>query len=339
MSTLDYSSLNPGWFRSSGRSGLKLPAVSLGCWQNFGEAGSASHGLTDEGEFHDHARLLLWTAFEHGITHFDFANNYGPPPGAAEERCGRILKELPREELIISSKAGYDMWNGPYGDGGSRKYLVTSCDQSLRRLGGEYLDIFYHHRPDPTTPLEETLGALDFIVRSGRALYVGLSNYPAERTREAMALCDALGLVKPIIHQPRYSMLDRHIEPDLFEAAEECGMGVICFSPLAQGQLSGKYLAGIPGDSRASNEQGALSVAQVEGVGFDVREALNAVAQERGESLAQLAIRWVLRWPQVTSALIGASRPEQIVELTSVVDGPPLEASTCSRIDAILSAP
>jgi len=291
--------------------------------------------LTDEVGFHDAARSILLEAFENGITHFDFANNYDPPAGAAEERCGRILSDLPREELVISSKAGWPMWPGPYGDGGSRKYLVQSCDQSLRRLQVDHLDIFYHHRPDPQTPLEETLKALDFIVRSGRALYVGISSYPGDLTRQALRNCEARNLIRPIIHQPKYNMFERRIEEDLVPVASQAGLGVIVFSPLAQGLLTRKYLNGIPANSRAANPDGVLKAEQVESR-LGVVRSLNHVAEERGQSLAQLAVTWVLRSPRVTSAIIGASRPEQVAELAAAFDSPQLSQPELQSIDQIL---
>jgi L-glyceraldehyde 3-phosphate reductase len=335
MSTNRYAR-NKRWFRRCGGSGLKLPAVSFGCWNNFGATGTASHGIADESAFHEYARNLIWTAFDHGITHFDFANNYGPPPGTAEERCGRIFAGMPREELIISSKAGWDMWPGPYGDGGSRKYLVTSCDHSLKRLGGDYLDIFYHHRPDPETPLEESLGALDFIVRSGRALYTGISSYPGHLVEEAMRICEREGFIKPIIHQPLYNMLDRGFESDVLPAAQKENMGVICFCPLSQGILTDKYLNGIPEGSRAANPDGTLKESQITSEIIGKIAALNNLAQARGQSMAQMAVAWVLRHDQMTSALIGASRPEQIVELSKAADAPGFSEEELNRIEDIL---
>src|SRR5205814_3203795 len=231
----DYAQLPERWFRRCGQSGLRLPAISLGCWHNFGAPGTGSTGGADEASFHENCRRMLLRAFDLGITHFDLANNYGPPPGSAEERVGRILKELPRDELVISTKAGYRMWPGPYGDGGSRKYLLASLDQSLRRLGLEYVDLFYQHRPDPETPLEETLGALDAAVSSGKALYAGISNYSGAATADAVRVCERDGLVKPVIHQPSYSMLNWGPERDLFPVAHRFGLGVIVFSPLRQG--------------------------------------------------------------------------------------------------------
>lgn len=260
---------------------------------------------------------MLFAAFDLGVTHFDLANNYGPPPGAAEERVGQILSRdfaAYRDELIISSKAGFTMWPGPYGDWGSRKYLLASLDQSLLRLQLEYVDIFYHHRPDPNTPLEETLAALDTAVSSGKALYVGLSNYPGELFAEAMQVCEKYNFVKPIIHQPSYNLLNRGIESTLLPVTDEWGVGVIAFCPLQQGLLTDKYLDGIPADSRAASEHGFLRPNAVKAETIDKVRALNTIARERGQSLAQMALAWVLRTKSITSALIGASRPEQIKE-------------------------
>lgn len=260
---------------------------------------------------------MLFVAFDLGVTHFDLANNYGPPPGAAEERVGQILSRdfaAYRDELIISSKAGFTMWPGPYGDWGSRKYLLASLDQSLLRLQLEYVDIFYHHRPDPNTPLEETLAALDTAVSSGKALYVGLSNYPGELFAEAMQICKKYNFVKPIIHQPSYNLLNRGIESTLLPVTDEWGVGVIAFCPLQQGLLTDKYLDGIPADSRAASEHGFLRPNAVKAETIDKVRALNTIARERGQSLAQMALAWVLRTKSITSALIGASRPEQIKE-------------------------
>lgn len=303
-----------GWFRRCGRSGLKLPVISLGCWHNFGDAGTDPRKLP-ESEFHANAQAMLFTAFDHGITHFDLANNYGPAPGSAELRVGRILREDfrgYRDELIISSKAGYGMWAGPYGEWGSRKYLLASLDQSLERLGLDYVDIFYSHRFDPDTPLEETLGALDTAVRSGKALYCGISSYSGEMTLECHRICERDGLVKPIIHQPNYSMLNRGVETDLLPTTGELGMGVIAFCPLAQGLLTPKYLGGIPEDSRVKQESGFLTEDRVTPKLVAQLQKLNAIAEARGQSLAQLALSWALRDPRMTSLIIGASRPSQI---------------------------
>ena len=292
-------------YNRCGRSGLKLPALSLGLWHNFGD-----------NAHNDNAREICRTAFDHGITHFDLANNYGPPPGSAEELFGRILKTDfagHRDELLISTKAGYTMWPGPYGDWGSRKYLTASLDQSLERLGVDYVDIFYSHRFDPETPLEETMGALDSAVRQGKALYVGISSYNAQRTREAVAILRELG-TPCLIHQPSYSMINRWIEDDgLLATLDELAMGAIAFSPLAQGILTGKYLGGVPDDSRLA-QGGALREAHLSADNLERVRALNAIAERRGQNLAQMALAWVLRKPQVTSALIGASRPQQIVD-------------------------
>lgn len=304
-------------YRRVGRSGLKLPAISLGCWHNFGGAGTGSNQLEDEQEFHDNCRAMLFAAFDNGITHFDLANNYGPPPGSAEARVGQILREdfaAHRDELIISTKAGFTMWSGPYGDWGSRKYLLSSLDQSLARLELDYVDIFYHHRPDPNTPLEETLGALDDAVRSGKALYAGVSNYSGALFAEAMRICEQNSFVKPIIHQPSYSMLNRGIESTLLPVTEQLGVGVIAFCPLQQGLLTDKYLNGVPEDSRAASQHGFLKRETIKPETISVVQSLNNLASERGQSLAQMALSWVLRKEAVTSALIGASRPAQIVE-------------------------
>ncbi|MBP6712241.1 MAG: aldo/keto reductase, partial [Propionivibrio sp.] len=292
-------------YRRSGRSGLKLPAVSLGLWHNFG-------GI----DRFETAREVVRTAFDHGITHFDLANNYGPPPGSAEETFGALLRtdlKPYRDELIISTKAGYTMWPGPYGDWGSRKYLIASLDQSLKRMGLDYVDIFYHHRPDPETPLEETMAALAHIVSSGRALYVGLSNYPADRMRQAAALLRELG-TPCVIHQPRYSMLDRRIEDALLPALADEGIGCIAFSPLAQGILTDRYLQGaIPEDSRAA--RGAfLKPEQLTPERLDAVRQLNDIAAARGLTLARMALAWVLRHGSMTSVLIGASRPSQVLD-------------------------
>ncbi|MBB6428761.1 aldo/keto reductase [Algisphaera agarilytica] len=309
-----YDAVPEGWFRRCGRTGLLLPALSLGCWHNFGDAGTDPRQLP-ESDFHANAQAMLFTAFDHGITHFDLANNYGPQPGAAELRVGRILREDfrgYRDELIISSKAGYTMWPGPYGDWGSRKYLLASLDQSLDRLGLDYVDIFYSHRPDPETPLEETMGALDTAVRSGKALYAAISNYSGEQTLEARRVCEREGFIKPILHQPRYSMLDRWIEPELLPVTGELGMGVIAFCPLAQGLLTPKYLGGIPDDSRVKQAAGFLTEDRVTPELIEKLQKLNAIAEERSQSLAQLALSWALRDTRMTSLIIGASRPSQI---------------------------
>jgi len=292
-------------YNRCGRSGLKLPAISLGLWHNFGGV-----------DIFETDRAMARRAFDLGITHFDLANNYGPPPGSAEETFGLILqKDLKpyRDELVISSKAGYYMWPGPYGEWGSRKNLVASCDQSLRRLGLDYVDIFYHHRPDPETPLEETIGALDTIVRSGRALYVGISNYQADQAREAAKIARDLG-TPLLIHQPAYNMFNRWVETDLLAALNEEGLGCIAFSPLAQGLLTDKYLRGIPEGSRASKPHGFLRPEHITAAKLQRVNLLNNLARARGQTLAQMALAWVLRHPNMTSVLIGASRVEQIDE-------------------------
>jgi L-glyceraldehyde 3-phosphate reductase len=297
-------------YRRSGRSGLKLPAVSLGLWQNFG----------DNAPF-DRQRATVLRAFELGITHFDLANNYGPPYGSAEENFGRLMsKDLAgyRHELVISSKAGYDMWAGPYGDWGSRKYLLTSLDQSLKRMGLDYVDIFYSHRHDPETPLEETMGALVTAVRQGKALYVGISSYSAERTKEAAAILRRMG-TPLLIHQPSYSMLNRWIEPDLVAVLKEEGIGCIVFSPLAQGLLTDRYLNGVPEGSRASHP-GSFSQKLLTEENLAKIRALNEIAQRRGQTLAQMAVAWVLRDPVVTSALIGASSVAQLEQNVAALD-------------------
>lgn len=332
------------WFRRCGKSGLKLPAISLGCWHNFGDAGTDPRKLA-ESEFHENAQAMLFTAFDHGITHFDLANNYGPAPGSAELRVGRILREDfrgHRDELIISTKAGYRMWDGPYGEWGSRKYLLASLDQSLDRLGLDYVDLFYSHRPDPDTPLEETLGALDTAVRSGKALYCGISSYSGERTLEVLRICERDGLVKPIIHQPNYSMLNRGVEGDLLPVTGELGLGVIAFCPLAQGLLTPKYLGvgsgggQVPDDSRAKQESGFLKEDRITPELVAQLQKLNAVAEARGQSLAQLALSWTLRDPRMTSALIGASRPSQITENVKAAENLDFTDDELVKIENIL---
>lgn len=289
-------------YRRCGRSGVKLPAVSLGLWHNFGDSDNF-----------ENSRAIIYAAFDSGITHFDLANNYGPPPGAAEENFGRILHKdlnLYRDELIISSKAGYTMWEGPYGDWGSKKYLVSSLDQSLKRMKLSYVDIFYHHRPDPETPLEETMQALDLVVRQGKALYAGISNYPAEKAREAISILKQLG-TPCLIHQPRYSMFDRWVEADLLGLLEEEGVGCIPFSPLAQGLLTDKYLKGIPEGSRATRNV-FLKEKDITEEKIGKIKRLNELAAERGQTLAQMALAWILKDSRISSVLIGASRPEQV---------------------------
>lgn len=312
-------------YRRCGKSGLKLPAVSLGLWHNFGDDTP-----------HQVKRDICRTAFDQGITHFDLANNYGPMPGSAELAFGQILREDftgYRDELIISSKAGYLMWPGPYGQWGSRKYLIASCDQSLKRLGVDYVDIFYSHRFDPDTPMEETMGALDHIVRSGRALYAGISSYNSERTREAAAILRDLG-TPCLIHQPSYNMLNRWVERDgLLEALDEEGIGSIAFTPLAQGLLTRKYLSGVPEGSRATQGK-SLNPDAVTPEMVKALNGLNDIAQSRGQTLAQMAIAWVLRGG-VTTALIGASKPEQVVDCAGAVDNLAFTDDELSRIDEL----
>ncbi|HDT4051466.1 TPA: L-glyceraldehyde 3-phosphate reductase [Enterobacter bugandensis] len=316
-------------YRRCGRSGLRLPAVSLGLWHNFGDA-----------TLIENSRQLLQRAFDLGITHFDLANNYGPPPGSAERNFGRILQEdfLPwRDELIVSTKAGYTMWDGPYGDWGSRKYLLASLDQSLKRMGLEYVDIFYHHRPDPETPLQETMKALDHLVRQGKALYVGLSNYPAELARKAIDILNDLG-TPCLIHQPKYSMFERAPEEGLLDVLQEKGVGCIPFSPLAGGQLTNRYLNGIPADSRAASGSQFLNPEQItEGKLEKVRQ-LNALAESRGQKLSQMALAWVLRHEEVTSVLIGASKTAQIDDAVGMLENRQFTAEELSLIDQILGS-
>ncbi len=316
-------------YNRCGLSGLMLPAISLGLWHNFG--GDTAHATK---------RALCRRAFDLGITHFDLANNYGPPPGSAEEAFGAILREdfgSLRDHLVISTKAGYRMWDGPYGEWGSRKYLTASLDQSLKRLGLAYVDIFYSHRYDPGTPLEETMGALDFAVRSGRALYAGISSYPAEATQAAAKILRDLG-TPCLIHQPRYSMLDRSIETTgTLDAIGEAGMGCIPFSPLSQGLLTSKYLSGVPDGSRATQGK-SLNPGSITPELRTALNGLNALAKARGQSLSQMALNWVLRDSRITSALIGASRPEQIDEAVSALDAPPFAAPELNAIDALLAA-
>jgi L-glyceraldehyde 3-phosphate reductase len=311
-------------YRRCGASGLKLPAVSLGLWHNFG------HDFP-----HQVKRDICRTAFDLGITHFDLANNYGPPPGSAEEAFGEILRTDfagLRDELIISSKAGYEMWQGPYGEWGSRKYLIASCDQSLKRMGLDYVDIFYSHRFDPDTPLEETMGALDHIVRSGRALYAGISSYNSERTREAVAILKDLG-TPCLIHQPSYNMLNRWVERDgLKETLAELGVGSIAFTPLAQGMLTKKYLGGIPEDSRAAQGKSLDQRMLTDKAIGNIRK-LNEIAEARGQTLAQMAIAWVLRDGGITTALIGASRPEQVVDCAGAVGNLEFTVDELAEID------
>lgn len=313
-------------YRRCGLSGLKLPLISLGLWHNFGDITP----LRDQ-------QALLHTAFDHGITHFDLANNYGPPYGEAERNFGEHMRRdwrPHRDELIISTKAGWDMWPGPYGNWGSRKYLMASLDQSLKRMGLEYVDIFYHHRPDPQTPLEETMGALHDIVKSGKALYVGVSNYDAAQTAEAVRVLKEMG-THLLIHQPRYSLLARGAEEGLFDTLAREGVGCIAFSPLRGGVLTDKYLAGIPSDSRAGHDPRYLKPEMLTEDLLDKVRALNEIAAGRGQTLAEMALSWVLRQPQVTSLLIGASKPEQIVRNCAVTDAPGFSDDELRRIDEL----
>jgi len=315
-------------YRRCGRSGILLPAISLGLWHNFGGV-----------DVFENARLMLRRAFDMGVTHFDLANNYGPPYGSAEETFGRLFAKdwTPyRDELILSSKAGWDMWPGPYGDWGSRKYLIASLDQSLKRMGLEYVDIFYHHRPDPQTPVEETMGALDHIVRSGKALYAGISMYNPDQTRQAAGIMRRLG-TPLLIHQPNYSLLDRWIEGGLLDVLEEEGMGCIVFSPLAQGLLTNRYLDGIPADSRAGRGVGYLHKEDVRPEVVDRVGKLNVVARARGQSMAQLALAWVLRQKAVTSALIGASRPAQVEDSLASLQKMDFSPDELQKIESILA--
>ena len=314
-------------FQRCGNSGLKLPVVSLGLWHNFGDETRV-----------ENSRQLLRHAFDLGITHFDLANNYGPPPGSAESNFGRILLEdfRPyRDELIISTKAGYTMWDGPYGDWGSRKYLISSLDQSLKRMGLEYVDIFYHHRPDPETPLLETMRALDHVVRQGKALYVGLSNYPAELAQQAIDILNDLG-TPCLIHQPKYSMLERGVESGLLNVLQQKGVGCIAFSPLAGGQLTDRYLNGIPADSRAASGSIFLKPEQLTDSKLEAVRQLNVLAEQRGQKLSQMALAWVLRQQAVTSVLIGASKISQLDDAVDMLANRHFSASECAEIDAIL---
>jgi len=314
-------------YRRCGRSGLKLPEISLGLWHNFGGVDTLENG-----------RAMLRRAFDLGITHFDLANNYGPPPGSAEENFGRILRSDfhgLRDELVISTKAGYRMWAGPYGEWGSRKYVLSSLDQSLTRMGLDYVDIFYSHRPDPNTPLEETMSALDAAVRQGKAIYVGLSNYSAEQTKEAATILRGLG-TPCLIHQPSYSMINRWVENGLLDVLGDEGIGGIAFCPLAQGLLTSRYLGGIPEDSRAAKPHGFLKREAVTPEMVAKLQALNAVAADRGQSLAQMALAWTLRDPRMTSALIGASKVAQIEENVKALENLAFSEEELGRIDGIV---
>ncbi len=317
-------------YRRCGRSGVRLPAISLGLWHNFGGVDTFENG-----------RAMVRRAFDLGITHFDLANNYGPPPGSAESNFGEILRldlKPHRDELIISSKAGYDMWPGPYGDWGSRKYLLASLDQSLRRIGLEYVDIFYSHRPDPDTPVEETMGALDQAVRSGKALYAGISNYDAKQTAAAAKILRQLG-TPCLIHQPKYSMFSRWVEDGLLDVLGDDGIGGIAFCPLAQGLLTDRYLQGIPSDSRASKPHGFLKKKDIDEHRLGQVHALNKLASVRGQSLAQMSLAWLLRDDRMTSALIGASRVEQIEQNVAAIANLKFSEDELAAIDSILRPP
>ncbi|TBL88801.1 L-glyceraldehyde 3-phosphate reductase [Hafnia alvei] len=315
-------------YRRCGNSGLQLPAISLGLWHNFGDT-----------TLFDNSRDMLLRAFDLGITHFDLANNYGPPPGSAETNFGRVLQhdlQSYRDEMVISSKAGYTMWEGPYGDWGSKKYLVASLNQSLKRMGLDYVDVFYHHRPDPNTPLEETMGALDLIVRQGKALYVGLSNYPAETARQAIEILRDLG-TPCLIHQPKYSMFERWVEGGLLDVLQEEGVGSIAFSPLAGGLLTDRYLHGIPEDSRAAHSQFLKPEAITEQKLGKIKQ-LNEMALARGQKLSQMALAWVLRGDRVISVLIGASRISQIEDAVGMLENRHFSAEELSAIEKILAS-
>ncbi len=315
-------------YKRCGISGIKLPRISLGLWHNFGD-----------GDDYENARSMLQKAFDLGITHFDLANNYGPPYGSAETTFGKILKQdfsSYRDELLISTKAGWDMWPGPYGDFGSRKYLIASLDQSLKRMGLDYVDIFYHHRPDPETPLEETMGALDYIVRSGRAMYIALSSYNPEQTRQAVKILRNLG-TPCLIHQPKYNLFFRQPEKELFEVLKKHGIGSIVFSPMAQGILTDRYLKGIPADSRAGRDGKYLKPEYIKPDMLKKVEQLSVIADRRGQSMAQLALAWVLRQESVTSALIGASRVTQIAVAVEALDNLAFDESELLEIESILS--
>lgn len=316
-------------YNRCGKSGLLLPAISLGLWHNFGHIDDLTN-----------SRNILHIAFDNGITHFDLANNYGPPAGSAEENFGKIYKEdfaQFRDELIISTKAGWGMWPGPYGDWGSKKYLVSSLDQSLKRMALEYVDIFYHHRPDPETPLEETMGALDLMVRQGKALYIGISSYKPEEAEKAIKILNQLG-TPCLIHQPKYSMFERWVEDGLLDVLENNGVGCIAFSPLAQGVLTNKYLKGIPKDSRASSHRGngAIDENEISDEKINKVRQLNIIAEERGQKLAQMALSWVLKDKRITSVLIGASKPEQVLDSIHCLKNNHFTESELIKINSIL---
>lgn len=314
-------------YRRCGKSGIQLPAISLGLWHNFGGV-----------DVMENCRKILYLAFDSGITHFDLANNYGPPPGSAEENFGKILHQDfrgYRDEMILSSKAGYTMWDGPYGDWGSKKYLVSSLDQSLRRMKLDYVDIFYHHRPDPDTPLEETMSALDLIVRQGKALYAGISNYPADKAEQAIHILKRLG-TPCLIHQPKYSMFERWVEGGLLDVLEKEGVGCIPFSPLAQGLLTNKYLKGIPADSRAAKPTGFLKESEVTEERLGKIRHLNELAEKRGQSLAQMALSWLLKDKRITSVLVGASKPEQLRDSLKCLNNLNFSKEELDKIEGIL---
>lgn len=316
-------------YRRCGHSGLKLPVISLGLWHNFGHV-----------DVLENSKAILKLAFDSGITHFDLANNYGPPPGSAEENFGKILHDDfrgYRDEMIISSKAGYTMWDGPYGDWGSKKYLVSSLDQSLKRMKLDYVDIFYHHRPDPQTPIEETMATLDLMVRQGKALYIGLSNYSAEETSRALEVLERLG-TPCLVHQPKYSMFERWVEGGLLDVLEKKGVGCIPFSPLAQGLLSDKYLHGIPTDSRAAKPHGFLQTSQITEERLAQIKALNDIAVARGQKLSQMALSWSLKDERVTSVLVGASKPEQLAESLKSIGRVDFSGPELKSIEAILDS-
>ncbi|PKB17491.1 L-glyceraldehyde 3-phosphate reductase [Flavobacterium sp. 5] len=317
-------------YRRCGKSGLLLPALSLGLWHNFGAIDKI-----------ENARNIMHTAFDNGITHFDLANNYGPPPGSAEITFGQLFKEdfkSYRDELLISTKAGWQMWDGPYGDWGSKKYLVASLDQSLKRMGLDYVDIYYHHRPDPNTPLEETMGALDLIVRQGKALYVGISSYSPSETQKAIKILKDLG-TPCLIHQPRYSMFDRWVEDGLLDVLQENGVGSIAFSPLAQGLLTNKYLNGIPQDSRAASHRGNGAIEEDVLTPENIAKArsLNEIAENRGQSLAQMALSWILKDNRISSVLIGASKPEQVIDSVGALQNSTFTTDELQAIENILN--
>ena len=332
MSTMSYTPSETRYqnmtYRRCGKSGLLLPEISLGLWHNFGHVDNLSN-----------AKRILHTAFDHGITHFDLANNYGPPPGSAEANFGKILKQSfqgYRDEMVISTKAGYYMWPGPYGEWGSKKYLVASLDQSLKRMGLDYVDIFYSHRPDPDTPLEETMAALDLIVRQGKALYVGISSYSAEDTKKAVAILKDFG-TPCLIHQPRYNMMDRWVENGLMDVLEDEGIGCIPFSPLEQGILTSKYLKGIPEDSRAAKSTGFLQKDQVTHEKIAKAMELNKVAEERNQSLAQMAVAWLLKDERVTSVLVGVSSEKQLLDNLGALDNKDFSKQELEIIENILA--